>query len=431
MRRRFMNISTEGLAGLVLGCLISTPAGAQAPLRLPDLERMAIENHPAIAQAQASVRAAEGRTMQAGLYPNPTIGVGGDENSPGPIIRGGEFGGFIEQRIVTGGKLRLDREAARHQQSRAAQMAGADRQRVLNRVRAHFYETLGAARVVEVRGELARLAARALETSRELANVGQADRPDVLASEIEAQRAEVGLAMANNTFQRAWRQLAAAAGRPEMVLAPIEGDLAAAPKLDLDRELETLFDKSPELGVARALVEEGDAALRRARVEKIPDIQVRGGVRYNRELLERDLKPVGVEGFFDVGIRIPLFDRNQGAVAAARAELERARREQDRVKLSLRSRLASAWQEYQDQSLLADRYRDELLPRTRQSHELYQKSFRQMAAAYPQVLIAQRNLFQMEEQYAQALVGVWLSAVEIQGLLLAESRAVKLSLTGE
>ena len=41
-----------------------------------------------------------------------------------------------------------------------------------------------------------------------------------------------------------------------------------------------------------------------------------------------------------------------------------------------------------------------------------------MAAAYPQVLIAQRNLFQLQEDYVTALVAAWQRAVEIQGLLL-------------
>src|SRR5262249_22703403 len=69
-------------------------------LGLDYFEQMALQNHPTLAQAAAAVRAASGRTLQAGLYPNPVIGVTGDENTPGPIIRGGEFGGFVEQRIV-------------------------------------------------------------------------------------------------------------------------------------------------------------------------------------------------------------------------------------------------------------------------------------------------------------------------------------------
>ena len=50
-------------------------------LRLQDLERMALENNPTIAQAEAAIRAAEGRKIQAGLYPNPIFGYIGEELS--------------------------------------------------------------------------------------------------------------------------------------------------------------------------------------------------------------------------------------------------------------------------------------------------------------------------------------------------------------
>ncbi|MBI3693437.1 MAG: TolC family protein [Acidobacteria bacterium] len=158
--------------------------------------------------------------------------------------------------------------------------------------------------------------------------------------------------------------------------------------------------------------------LQRARVEKIPDIVARGGLRYNRELLERNLQAVGREGFFEVGIQIPIFNRNQGGVAAAQAGVERARLEVDRLKLSLRARLAGAYKEHQNSRLLAEKYQTQMVPRAQKAYDLYLGSFRQMAAAYPQVLIAQRNLFQLQEDSVRALVNVWRSAVEIQGLLL-------------
>jgi hypothetical protein len=68
-------------------------AGARAQttgtLSLEELERMAVANHPAIEQAEARIRAAEGRRLQAGLYPNPFVGVTNDDLSYGPVIRGG------------------------------------------------------------------------------------------------------------------------------------------------------------------------------------------------------------------------------------------------------------------------------------------------------------------------------------------------------
>src|SRR5262245_61851274 len=99
---------------------ISHTADAQAPrapLSLADLEKMALDRNPSLGQAKASVDAAAGRVTQAGLYPNPVVSGVGDEISSGPIVRGGEFGGAIQQRIVTAGKLGLNRKIA--QQDRA------------------------------------------------------------------------------------------------------------------------------------------------------------------------------------------------------------------------------------------------------------------------------------------------------------------------
>src|SRR5262245_34991504 len=43
-------------------------------LTLADLERMALQANPTLAEAQAAIRAAEGRRVQAGLWPNPVVG---------------------------------------------------------------------------------------------------------------------------------------------------------------------------------------------------------------------------------------------------------------------------------------------------------------------------------------------------------------------
>jgi outer membrane protein, heavy metal efflux system len=391
---------------------------AQGHLRLEDLEKMALESNPTLSQAAANVRAAEGRKLQAGLYPNPTIGATGDENTPGPIIRGGEYGFFLEQRFVTAGKLGKSRNVAEQERLQAETTAQAQKQRVLNAVRSLYYEALGAERRVQLQTRLAALTRDAVKISKELTNVGAADQPDLLESEIEAERAEVNLAMAKTAETRVWRELAAVVGNPSLQPTPLEGNLEDAPRLELESAITKLFSESPEIRTSEVAIAREEAALRRAQVEKVPDIVARGGLRHNRELLEVGGKPVGLEGFFDVGVEVPFFNRNQGNVSAARANLERAQREVERVKLSLRMRMARVYKEYQDSLNTAEKYRTQMIPRAQKAYDLYLNNFRQMAAAYPQVLIAQRNLFQLQEEYITALVNTWRSAVEIQGLLL-------------
>src|SRR5262245_11181912 len=48
-------------------------------LTLGDLETMALRGNPTLAQAAAQVAASRGKALQAGLYPNPTVGYVGDQ----------------------------------------------------------------------------------------------------------------------------------------------------------------------------------------------------------------------------------------------------------------------------------------------------------------------------------------------------------------
>ena len=400
-------------------CLIWPGSGFAQLLTLAELEQMALTNNPTLVQAQALVDAADGKARQAGLFPNPTIGYTGNEISRGPIIRGGEHGFFIEQTIPLGGKLKLSRSVFEREAAQAEAILEGQRLRVLNTVRALYYQTLAAARRVEMREQLTALSAEAMTVSRQLFNVGAADRPDLLEGEIEAQRADLALVSARNSQARIWRRLGLVVGDLRLVPQPLDGNIdAVLPMLDRQRALETLVRESPELKAAKAAVERAEVALQRARKEPIPDLTMRVGPRYNRKLLEPGPRPVGWEAFADVGVTIPVFNRNQGNVAAADAELARTRAEVVRLELTLRSRLADVFEQYSTALQHAQAYRTQIVPRAEEAHNLFLARFRETAAAYPQVLIAQRTLVQVTEAYLDALEAGWQAVVQIQGLLL-------------
>lgn len=389
-------------------------------LTLADLEKMALERNPTVAQAQADIRVAAGRVKQAGLYPNPTVSAVGDEIANKPIIRGGEFGGGFQQRIVTGGKLGLSKQVAQKEQQVAETAASAQNQRVLNAVRQLYYQALSDQFRLQVRTRLAELAAEASRITDELANIGQADQPDQLAATVEAERIELELVDARNRQERTWRQLGALVNNPALKPVPLAGDLEMFPRLDVEQALNLIFEQSPDLRSAEIRVSQAETALKREKREVIPDVIMSGGVRYNRELLESAAlnAPIGKEGFFDIGIQLPIFNRNQGNVAAAKAGLDRAKLEVDRTKLALRSHLAEVYRDYQTALTRADRYKSEMLPKAQRAYDLYISNFRQLSAAYPQALMAQRNLFALQDAYVDALATVWQRSVEIQGLLL-------------
>ena len=180
----------------------------------------------------------------------------------------------------------------------------------------------------------------------------------------------------------------------------------------------TLLRDSPEIRRARAEVERARAVVSRAKAERIPNLFLRGGVGYNNELLDIDNRPVGKEAFIEAGINLPIFNRNQGGIAAAEAELAFAEREAQRLDLVLRTRLTQAFTEYRNSLRKVQRYQETVLPRAERAYNLYLSSFRQMSASYPQVLIAQRTMFQVREDYVKALIDVRANAIQIEGFLL-------------
>ncbi|MGH9937749.1 MAG: TolC family protein [Blastocatellia bacterium] len=393
-------------------------------LRLEDLERMALQNNPTAAQAEAAVRAAEGRRVQAGLMPNPIIGYAGEELSMRAFDQKSEHYIFAEQEIPLGGKLKKSRAIFAQERAQAQAEAAAQKQRILNAVRTLYYEALGAQQLVEVRGHLAKLASEAVDVTGELFNTGAADRPDLLAIQVEARRARLDLIMAENERDQVWQQIAAVVGNPFLKPARLVGNLEQGlPVLQQEQLLAALLRESPEVKRARAGIERARASLDRARAEPAPNLFLRGGMGYSTELLETfPPQPAGrksgPEAFAEVGLRIPLFNRNQGAIAAASAELDFAVREAQRIELVLRARTAAAFRTYQNALSVATEYQGQIVPRARQAYELYLTSFRQMAAAYPQVLISQRTFFQSQAEYIRALVDVWRNATQLQGFML-------------
>jgi cobalt-zinc-cadmium efflux system outer membrane protein len=403
----------------------SSPVHAQAPaqnrqtIMLADLQQMALKNNPTLAQSAANIRAAEGRKQQSGLYPNPTIGYRGEEIRGGSF-RGGEQGFFIQQNIVLGGKLGLNR--AIFEQERKQTVAEADEQklRVLTNVRMSYIQALAAQQTLELRQNLSKLAQDAVETSHQLANVGQADAPDVLEAEVEAQQAELAVTMAEQNQQRVWKELAVVVGNPQLPLTRLAGTLEEIAPVDPDTSVEHIVNDSPVVKIAELAVKRAEAALARAKREPIPDLELRGGMQQDRELSETSGQPVGLIGFAEVGVQIPIFNRNQGNVAADKADLERAQREVERVKLVLRERAARVVQNYRFSENAAARYKNEMIPRAQKAYDMYMNKYHAMAAAYPQVLIAQRTLMQLEVSYVNSLESFATSSLALQSFLLTD-----------
>jgi outer membrane protein, heavy metal efflux system len=408
------------LYDVAMAAQANVPSPAKGPaLRLEDLEQMALANNPTVAQVQANLRTASGLAKQAGLYPNPTVGYYGDEIRGG-YTGGGKQGGFVSQTIVLGGKLRAARRVAELQANQVETSGHVQRLRILNNIRTLFYQVLAAQRLVEVRQNLVKLAGDTVQTSLQLANVGQADKPDTLQAEVEQQQATVGLGVAEQNLQASFRVLAAVAGKPDLAVVRMDGNLDAIPDLNYEEWVGTTLRESPEVKLAQQAADRAEASLVQARKAPIPDLQVTGILAQNYEPLETTRKPTGLQGGAQIGVQLPIFNRNQGNIAAASGEMESAKQNLTRIKLQLQRDLAEMFRNYTAARLIVQQYKQEMLPRAEQAYRMYMTNYQRMAGAYPQVLISQRTLFQLEAEYVQALENAWQSALVIKGFGLMD-----------
>ena len=393
--------------------------GKSAPKKIEDFEQLALKNNPTLRQAEAIAGQSSALARQAGLWPNPSVGYQGQEIRGGSF-RGGEQGGFVQQNIVLGRKLHL-RKNVFDQQHKADEF-GIEEQKldVLGGVRVQFYTALAAQKRVEVSRRLLQVAMDAAATVHQLANVGQADAPDVLQTEVEAEQAKLDFARSQREYIQAFNTLKAVVGQPDIELTLLDGDLEHPPEIDVAHWVQTAMQESPSVKRAAQEAKRAEASLARDRREAVPDLTLRGGIEQNREIDPESMRPVGAQGFASASIQIPIFNRNQGNVQAAKLELERSQSEVERVKLNLAQQAQPLLQQYALQKLQVERYRTQMIPRAQRAYELYLQKYQNMAAAYPEVIISQRTFFQLQESYTQALGELWTTAVQLQNYVLAD-----------
>jgi cobalt-zinc-cadmium efflux system outer membrane protein len=371
------------------------PAAAQAITSLAALEALALATHPAIAEAEAAVRAARCRAYQAGLPPNPSVGyvaaeVGNEGNA-------GQQGVFASQQLIRGNKLGLSRQIHWRESLRREEQLRMVQQQVLARVRTAWYNVLIAQREVQLASDMLQVSQQATTAVTGLLNAGEARRSELLQAEIESQKMAARLLQAQASRDASLRELSAAVGRNSVDTAADDRDLESlAWALDWEATTNRLARESPQLAAAAMEVTRLRAVLQRERAEPIPDINASVSVQYD------DTTQNTVTGV-QIGMPIPIWNRNQGGIGAAACDLAAAQRQYESLLLELRERLAGAFRDYAAAQASVDAYRTGILDRSHENLQLVRQAFESGEASYLELLTVQRTYFDANLDYLVAL----------------------------
>jgi cobalt-zinc-cadmium efflux system outer membrane protein len=404
-----MRFKSAGCLLLCLMSLISTFLRAQQPAAPATPTRLSLEmateilmaRNPTLLRERQNIAAARGNLVAARQRPNPEFQLSSEsyplfESRPGSFLNNSENVLEVSQSIETAGKRRK-RTAVAMQDVRVAESALQDtiRQLKLELKNRYFAVSLAKAqfqlaqevlseydRVLKVnearykQGEVSGFDFSRLQTERlRFFN-------DVIDSELQLKNAKAALL----------ELLGADPGATDFDVTDVLKSEPVA--LSLEDLLQQALQARADLIAQRERVERGSRELTSQKSQAIPNITPSFG--YKRDF---NLNTVA----FGVNIPLPLFNRNQGGIAQANAQLEQQRYEQTRVELEVRRDVQQAFNSVQAQNQRVEALEKTYVPSAKQARDISEASYRLGALELIGFLDVQRAYREALRSYNQAL----------------------------
>ncbi len=365
-------------------------AAVTSGLTLEQIESIALANNPTIAELVATTQKAAGFKTQVGLRANPSIGYQAtqlaDQGTDQHAV-------FISQTIITADKLALNRSVLNEALRAQLMQLEAQKYRIATDIRVAFYDALAAQLRVNLIRDFQSVADTGVDLAEQLKEAQEGSQLEVVQAKVQQNEIRLALRQAQVQFDAAWRELAALAGTPDMTPVSLQGVLPSMEaKLDWPSVASTMIASSPEVQAAQARINQARANICRQEVQPIPnlDVQFAAGVDNGTDNGLINLQ---------IGAPIPVFNKNQGNIRAARAEYARALQELDRTENSIKARLAAVSRDYDSSSVAVEQYTSDILPNAEEGLKLAELAYKAGETSFVQVLIARRTYFDTNLQY--------------------------------
>ena len=375
---------------------------------LDSFVKYAFDNHPALVVSEAEIQATKHKALQAGLAPNPQLGLFidelGNENDPGL------WGAYIQRKLIRGDKQSIARKVKNREVDVREIKNEALRLSIKTEIKRAFYQVLIAQEKLNLATQLSAAQQQAVSQSRQLFESGETPKTDLLQTELQAQRALVLLSEARVIHKNSWRQLAASVGLPNLEQRPVLGTFEPITQpLSFETWQQKILENSPELLAAKAEVERVKTTIDQEIAQSVPDYQTQFS-------LGRDSN--SNHFFTGVQLQVPLqiYDRNQGSIAAAKSNLVAAQNQVRQIELRLSKQLANEFQKYELSRVKIDLYQSELIPNAEKTLDLIKLGY-PAEVSFLKLVSAQQTLIDLTIDYLNSIEALWKTRLKIEGLL--------------
>lgn len=385
-----------------------------------------LANSPELAAAAHAVRAREGDARQAALWPNPEL-IGEAENFGGTGDQEGfetaEYTVSFAQPIDVSGKIRRRSTAADYERRLSGWDYETTRLDLITSTRKAYADLVAAQRNVELTKELARLAddlAAAVGARVQAGKVSpvEATRIEVVksATRAEALRAEQELSTARAALAALWGDAGSEVG---WVTEETQADAGMPPP----SILEPLLAGAPEAARWSDEIALREAEFDLARATAYPDVTASVGAR---RFAEND------DYAFVAGLSVPLpvFDRNQGAVAAASSRRTEAERRRAAFLARQRADFQAAYDAVRRAEISMRSLDDRIIPSAQSVFTATTIGYQAGKFSLIDLLDAQRTLFEAQVQGVEARAERAKARADLERLIARPAEAPQQSKAG-
>lgn len=380
-------------------------------LKLSDALALALRGNPGLTAFSYEMRAAEARVIQAGALPNPGLELEVDAfDRNGQGSDSAETTVMLGQLFELGGKRRWRKSVAQAE----GDLAGWDYESKRLDVFAETAQRFTAMLVAQERLDLAcssvELAEKTTRAVSERVQAGKEPPFQASKSEAELEMARLAAREAENALGVARGKLAAMWGERQADFENAQGNLNRV--MDAIPSLEALrphLANNPDVARWEAELRMRQAALSAEKAARIPDLGgYVGYVRYEED---------GTDALaFSVGLPLPVFNRNQGNIAAATHGLAKAESERTAAEVALAAELAEAHAMMMVSHQRAAALRGKVVPAMEQAYQAAIEGYQQGKFGFLDMLDAQRGLFEAKTVLLAALSDYQAAVIEIQRL---------------
>lgn len=387
--------------------------GPEGNLTLRDALSLALIRNPELAAFSWRIRESEARALQAELLPNPQL-----EGEVEDFGGSGDFDGFDEsestialsQLVELGGKRARRLRVAELGSALAAWDFESRRLMVLTRTTQAFVEVLASQERLVLSQRSLELAEQVLRSASERVLAGKSTPLEETRARVVVSKSRIAVERARRGLGAARARLASTWGSSTPRFDSVEGELESIQPAPAFEDMTMWVAENPEVARWVAEITERQARVDLAKAQGVPDVTVRGGVK----LLGGDDDTAFVVG---LSLPLPIFDRNQGRIQEARFGEAKAREEQRAAELRVRTRLFTAYEALRSSHYAATSLQTDVVPAATQAFTSAREAFSEGKVGYLDVLDAERTLFDVRDEYIQALASYHEARATVEGLL--------------